>query len=80
MVVLLVVGRLPTPLFPECKKCDEDLIKHITGFCFSSGRNVLQSVFASVEAEEAWAGDTVALNRLAFVKGRVGAVPMNVDC
>lgn len=40
----------------------------------------LQSVFASVEAEEAWAGDTVALNRLAFVKGRVGAVPMNVDC
>ena len=41
---------------------------------------MLQSVFASVEAEEAWAGDTVALNRLAFVKGRVGAVPMNVDC
>lgn len=73
-------GSSPPSLFSECKKRDEDLIKHITGFCFSLGRNVLQSVFASVEAEEAWAGDTVALNRLAFVKGKVGAVPLNEDC
>lgn len=39
-----------------------------------------QSVFPSIEAGEAWAGCTVALNRLAFVKGRARAVSMNEDC
>lgn len=51
--MLFWVVSPPSPLYSECKKCVADLIKHITGFPFSSGRNVLQSVFPSVEAGEA---------------------------
>lgn len=41
---------------------------------------MLQSVFPCIESGKAWAGGTVALNRLAFVKERMRAVSMNENC